>query len=422
MLDWDPVPGARTYDVQVAARRRTSTTSPRASPTSRSTRYSPPTTLDNDQFWWRVRAVDLAGQPTPWTTSLFGFQRQWLDQPQPVYPGIGAPSATDEPFYPVDPGPARHLLRALHGQQRADDRRRRRPARSSGRRTCPAARPTTAGSMPTGRPYWEVRPIDDPYPADGLPGVFSVPQAFRWTSGWHRPVARSTSTTSSPGSRSRSTAPGSTTPARAALTRAGDVNTTNICDGVPATPVFSWDPVPGATLYHVYVAQDVNFTTSEMPDGINTTFPMMALRVRRRTPTLPESQAGSAYYWHVQACWGQRARCPPSRGSHPCPVRRRSARRHRPLAGSRPAAPTPARSRSPGRTTATPTPPPSGAGEQANQSAKKYRIQVSPDPSFATPDRYPDCRPGDVHRVRRPLPGRDATSGACRPWTRRTSG
>ena len=37
----------------------------------------------NDQFWWRVRAVDLAGQPTPWTDLALGFQRQWLDQPQP---------------------------------------------------------------------------------------------------------------------------------------------------------------------------------------------------------------------------------------------------------------------------------------------------------------------------------------------------
>ena len=38
----------------------------------------------------------------------------------------------------------------------------------------------------------------------------------------------------------------------------------DLCDGVPATPVFAWDPVPGATSYRVYVALDVNFTFKAM--------------------------------------------------------------------------------------------------------------------------------------------------------------
>ena len=33
------------------------------------TRYSRAISLDNNQYWWRVRAIDLLGQATPWTTS-----------------------------------------------------------------------------------------------------------------------------------------------------------------------------------------------------------------------------------------------------------------------------------------------------------------------------------------------------------------
>ena len=71
----------------------TSTTSPLSVTNVTSTRYSPPVTLNSDQFWWRVRAVDLAGQPTPWAASQFGFQRQWPDKPQAVYPtgAVGRP-------------------------------------------------------------------------------------------------------------------------------------------------------------------------------------------------------------------------------------------------------------------------------------------------------------------------------------------
>ena len=125
---------------------------------------------------------------------------------------------------------------------------------------------------------------------------------------------------------------------------------TNICDGAPGTPVFSRDPVPA--IYHVTIAQDVNFTTSEMPDGIDTTFPMIALEYDDERRTLPRAKPGPPTTGTSRPA-GAHARCPPSRAPHPCLVRRRSARPHRPLAVSRRAAPTRARSRSTGRTTAT---------------------------------------------------------------------
>ncbi len=53
----------------------------------RSTRYSPPVTLNNDQFWWRVRAVDLAGQPTSVDrVAVRASSGVAGHSPQPVYP------------------------------------------------------------------------------------------------------------------------------------------------------------------------------------------------------------------------------------------------------------------------------------------------------------------------------------------------
>ena len=120
VVDWTPVPGAAYYDVQIALDPDFNNIANTIT-NVRSTRYSPPVTLNNDQFWWRVRAVDLAGQPTPWTASLFGFKRRWPDAPQAVYPAghRGHPRHHgDEAVLPVDAGEARQQLRARRLHQR----------------------------------------------------------------------------------------------------------------------------------------------------------------------------------------------------------------------------------------------------------------------------------------------------------------
>lgn len=75
-----------------------------------------------------------------------------------------------------------------------------------------------------------------------------------------------------------------------------------ICAGVPTTPVLDWAPVPEASHYMIYLAQDREFTNmvySAIPETTNT----------RWTPTwssavsaLADSQAGKAYYWFVRPC------------------------------------------------------------------------------------------------------------------------
>ena len=92
VLDCDAGPGATTYDLQVALDSGFNNIALDVDGVKGS-RYSPPVTLNSDQFWWRVRAVDASGQPTPWQESVFGFQRQWPQKPAAVFPvgSVGSP-------------------------------------------------------------------------------------------------------------------------------------------------------------------------------------------------------------------------------------------------------------------------------------------------------------------------------------------
>ena len=96
VLDWEPVPGAVSYEVEVA----TNTDFSDGSRIDRrsgilGTRYSPAITFDNNQYYWRVRAYDTANQPTPWSAARYDFNRTWPHRPEAVYPA--APGIEDVP-------------------------------------------------------------------------------------------------------------------------------------------------------------------------------------------------------------------------------------------------------------------------------------------------------------------------------------
>jgi hypothetical protein len=381
VLDWTPVPGARTYDVQVALDASFNNIALNVTGIQ-STRYSPPVTLNSDQFWWRVRAVDLAGQPTPWTTSLNGFQRQWPDKPTAMFPtgSVASPAAisTAKPFYqwtPVQHATSYELYTASD------------PNMTVGVDKCTVVgttyaprRPDDCGFRSGGTTYWEVRPIDAPYPVStGLPGIFSTVQAFTWTdpgiSGVWDPNATATNL-------------------KIALDGTGIADgamgcTAVLCDGVPATPVLSWDPVPGAGSYRVYVAQDVNFTTTVLPTVPVTNNTMLSIRMTDNVSALPDSQAGSAYYWYVQPCVGVNGAAPcgasPVSQNPPLPGAK-SFRKASPavvgLSSSDPNASEVAFSWQDYYDTNQAT---VWGSQASNQTAKQYRIQVDNDPSFASP-------------------------------------
>ncbi len=313
VLDWEPVPGARAYDVQISDG---PTFDPGTTTTAtgvEGTRFSPKVTLNNDQFWWRVRAIDLNGQATSWAQTNFGFNRVFEHQPVAVYPtgAYNSPAAltTSRPYYEWTPVPQAsdyELITASDLNFSVGVR----TCRTSGTTYTPRSA-TDCGYKPTGTTYWMVRPLDKPYDTNGLPGQFaSIPQAISWTDPG-QPVA-----TFDPAAEVQGM--------KVSVTGSGAGCASALCDNVPATPVFSWDPMPGAASYRVYIGQDNKFTTSVLATKslpITTSNTMMSLEWKTgsnsssadQLSTLPDSSAGQAYHWYVQAC-------PATGGCGPMPI------------------------------------------------------------------------------------------------------
>ena len=97
VLDWEPVHGAATYDLQISTDQNFNTVD--LSRTAiKGTRFSPPETLENDQYYWRVRPVDSLGNQLDWSqVDTWQFRRAWPDQPRLEYPVDNA--VVGDPFY-----------------------------------------------------------------------------------------------------------------------------------------------------------------------------------------------------------------------------------------------------------------------------------------------------------------------------------
>lgn len=321
VLDWQPVPGAQTYDVQIALDQNFQNFATTAT-SVRGTRFSPDVTINNDEFWWRVRAVDTAGQSTPWTESRYSFKRQWLDRATPVWP-LGTASApgtqgVDTTYFQWTP-----VQHASHYELEVA----RDVEFTQGLLRCSTAGTTyvprfTSGdclSLDTdssgGQPrFWRVRAIDRPYPTlPGLPGVFSTPQAFHRAPQPAPEASGDTFLTHATGLKVTATGEAAGEPGqgcqRSASVGYPDSATYTppaLCPSMRTTPVLSWDRYPGAEYYVVWFGQDENFTTTEV-QPIRTNYNMFALdeRVPRAGQgpwTLPESESGHPYYWYVQPC------------------------------------------------------------------------------------------------------------------------
>lgn len=99
VLDWEPVPGAKTYNVQVSTDENFSDSNLDVNATGVvGTRYSPPVTVANDQYYWRVQPVDAQGNKLDWgAVDTWTFRRYWPDQPALEYPADGDTVA--DPFF-----------------------------------------------------------------------------------------------------------------------------------------------------------------------------------------------------------------------------------------------------------------------------------------------------------------------------------
>lgn len=390
VFDWEPVAGAVTYDLQVATDSTFNNFALKAENLYGS-RYSPPTTLYNDQFWWRVRAVDLAGQPTGWSTARFSFKRQWLDTPLATWP-LGnelTPDASvldsdgEKVFYEWTPvqHASRYLLQVSTDPNFSPSYTRSCLTAS----TSFAPRSTsfqdgTCGIAPGTVHYWRVSGIDDPYPSGGVPGIWSTPQKVSW--GPRAPVGVFSGFSVVTGLRGAMTATG----ASSGSAGCGDAS----CGVLSATPVLTWNRQPGIDYYKVVIGIDENFTFSPLPDveRYRTTNHFFSLKDGDEKLTLPESEAGLPYFWYVIPCRSDNT-CGPSpiKRNPPLPGSHSFLKVSPPIVGLV--------SSDPGGSDITFSwqdyfDTNSGSAgwaysQPGQQSARTYRIQVDNEPSFADP-------------------------------------
>jgi len=79
------------------------------------------------------------------------------------------------------------------------------------------------------------------------------------------------------------------------------VSEEDICIGVPTTPVLDWDPVPGAGLYMVYLANDRELT-NRIFTGVVTTNSRWTPNASMSPEALADNTAGQSYYWYIRPC------------------------------------------------------------------------------------------------------------------------
>lgn len=305
VLDWEPVPGAATYQVQVSTDNGFLTTAANVSGIV-GTRWSPTTTLRNTTYFWRVRAVDASGNPSDWYAHAVGpdglpteelvepwsFRRAWSDQPQLVHPrgSVGG----SQPFFFEWTAIARASSYTVYLSD------------STGRQLCSASTVHTTyadeGCIPprAGDYTWKVQAIDGP--SNNLTAVIGQSAA----SFYYEPPAPITPASDGALSTGQVTGQAASMTGTTAHPAAGSARETctvalpDKCENLRQTPVLSWDPVPGATEYRLTLAYDVNLT------NIVSTFNAVPLAqpLYTFTKTLPDSQAGDAYLWVVQPCNG----------------------------------------------------------------------------------------------------------------------
>lgn len=99
VLDWAPVLGAKSYNLQVSTDQNFSDTNLAVSVNGIvSTRFSPQVTLGNDQYYWRVQPVDAQGNTVDWASvDTWTFRRHWPDQPTLQFPADDA--VVGDPFH-----------------------------------------------------------------------------------------------------------------------------------------------------------------------------------------------------------------------------------------------------------------------------------------------------------------------------------
>ena len=288
VLDWAPLPGASHYELQVSTddnfAASTIVDDRTGSRKILGTRYSPPITYDNNTYYWRVRGVDTAGNPSAWsdTPAPRSFVRSWGGARN--VPVLRAPANA------ANVGPGFHLQwtavpHASHYEVQMGKDANFSPdtfdvCQIAGTTYTPGkftindltgivgVRADDKCNPPAGsRTYWRVRPLDLPFTRSGtgtrgIQGIYSPIRSFTY---------------------------------RSAPADGGSVTLSPSNGATVDVPVLSWDDVQGAESYRVsvwdgtgvrVVSNEKTYATSYVP-----------------SPSIQLSAEKGPYEWSLTA-WG----------------------------------------------------------------------------------------------------------------------
>ena len=256
-FSWSPVPGAKSYDVEVSPGDQFNDVVFRGESLSQS--FATPAAagaLPDDTYSWRVRARDPKDNPGPWTVATT-FTKS-LDAPQPISPADDA--ATHDLRFTWEPieGVQKYEVQITDREFNWNGNHIKVSASTSSSAFVPTVGEQTAQSMVYGDLWWRVRPV-----INDVTGAWSTERKVTWQ------------------------APASGGPA-AVLGSTGDSDT-------GLSPQLSWTPVTGMRVYQVEIAADPLF--SNIRERVMTSSTSWV----PRTP-LRDNQIGAGYYWRV--IWG----------------------------------------------------------------------------------------------------------------------
>ncbi|HZC51967.1 MAG TPA: Ig-like domain-containing protein, partial [Mycobacterium sp.] len=286
VFSWNPVPGAATYNLQVSPNGDFANFLSVNQTGIKGTRFSPANTLGNGSYFWRVQAVDAAGDKGSWSgndsSDSWQFARGWVD----ALHNLERPTLQSPAWSAGNPGQIPHVDGSLqlgwspiHHASRYEIEISTDPNFSpnpSITEQCytnhtsfaPYKRelPSSEGScnisgLSTGVVYyWHVRGIDDPVGVNGVWSNAGTSDTFRFIVD--------------------PTMPADIAPADGASV---------------STPALSWQPVLGAEKYKV---------TIKKANGSNVSGAPFTTYATSYTPTTALTAADGPFSWYVQSVDG----------------------------------------------------------------------------------------------------------------------
>jgi Carboxypeptidase regulatory-like domain len=254
---WNPVPGAQSYEFQLAADRNfNAPVLGRGEGTfsTKNTRATVKKTLPNGTYWWRVRAANQAGAVSAWMTPR-SLRKNWTAAPATVSPAPGFPFAFPASPIRLNWSPVPYAASYLFSL--ASDPALANIVEGSGKpvETWATNYVPEFNLLPQGTYYWGVTPLD----SQGNRGAPSPVSSFTWS--W----------------------PSTTTPTINDLVAANEF----------FDPQFSWTPIAGATRYEVEVNSSQDFAPGSKVCCSQTTISTSL------SPTVVFRD--NTYYWRVRA-------------------------------------------------------------------------------------------------------------------------